>query len=85
MLPGILILVAGFLCYANSFTVPFVLDDVTSILVNPNIADPAFVLKPRFLGELSFALNYQLHGVALPGYHLQIGRASCRETVWGYL
>lgn len=70
MLPGILILVAGFLCYANSFTVPFVLDDVTSILVNPNIADPAFVLKPRFLGELSFALNYQLHGVALPGYHL---------------
>lgn len=70
LLPGILILVSGFLCYANSFTVPFVLDDVTSILVNPNIAAPAFVLKPRLFGELSFALNYHLHGFALPGYHL---------------
>lgn len=68
--PGIIILLTGFFCYANSFTVPFVLDDVTSILVNPNIKTPVFSLKPRITGELSFALNYHLHGFSLPGYHL---------------
>lgn len=70
LLSVILILSLGVLCYANSFQVPFVLDDVTSILANPRSTSFAFSLKPRILGELTFALNYRLHGLALPGYHL---------------
>lgn len=70
LLPGFIILLVGLCCYANSFTVPFVLDDVTSILVNPQVTAPAPTLKPRIIGELSFALNYHLHGFSLPGYHL---------------
>lgn len=46
------------------------LDDVTSILTNHHIISPSFELKPRLIGELSFALNYHLHGFALQGYHL---------------
>lgn len=61
---------AGGLCYANTFSVPFVLDDVTSILTNPLVKDFSFRLKPRILGDLSFALNYKLHGLDLSGYHL---------------
>lgn len=63
------ILLTGLLCYANSFTVPFVLDDVTSILTNPQLPAFTFSLKPRILGELSFALNYHLGGFNPAGYH----------------
>lgn len=69
-LPLILILAVGGICYVNTFSVPFVLDDVSSILANTSIPKPTFSLKPRLLGELSFALNYTLHGFSLPGYHL---------------
>lgn len=66
----VIVLVLGLLSYANTIFVPFILDDVTSILVNPQIKSFVFSLKPRVLGELSFALNYRLHGFDLPGYHL---------------
>lgn len=69
-LPIYLIVAVGVLCYANTFSVPFVLDDVSSILANPSLQHPTFSLKPRLLGELSFVLNYSLHGFSLPGYHL---------------
>lgn len=65
-----MIIAVGALCYANTFHVPFILDDVSSILVNPQITSLSFSLKPRILGELSFALNYNLHGLSLPEYHL---------------
>lgn len=64
------ILIVGIICYANTFNVPFILDDVTSILTNPLVKDFDFRLKSRILGDLSFALNYRLHGLDLPGYHL---------------
>lgn len=69
LLPFFLIIAVGALCYANTLYVPFVLDDVTSILVNPQISAFTLSLKPRMLAELSFALNYTLHGLSLPGYH----------------
>lgn len=60
----------GLCSYANTFSVPFVLDDVTSILTNPLVKDFSFRLKPRIYGDLSFAFNYKLNGLDLSGYHL---------------
>lgn len=70
LLPIATVLFLGLLIYSNSLFVPFVLDDVTSILVNPQIKSFVFSLKTRIVAELSFALNYGLHGLSLPGYHL---------------
>lgn len=64
------IMLCGLACYATSFDVPFVLDDVTSILTNPQVHAFRFTLKPRILGELSFALNYQANGLDPAGYHV---------------
>lgn len=66
----LLITAAALLCYSGTFNVPFVLDDVTSIFANSNVTAFKFSLKSRLPGELSFALNYLLHGWWLPGYHL---------------
>src|SRR5512138_1816922 len=63
------VLLLGILCYANTFEVPFVLDDVTSILTNPLVKAFDFRLKSRILGDLSFALNYRLGGLEPAGYH----------------
>jgi len=65
----IAILFFGAFCYANTFDVPFVLDDVTSILTNPLVKSFDFRLKTRILGDLSFALNYRLGGLETTGYH----------------
>jgi len=70
LLAVMVILAAGIICYADTFNVPFVLDDVTSILTNPLVKEFDFRLKSRILGDLSFALNYRLHGLDLSGYHV---------------
>ncbi len=69
------IVVIGFLSYANSFTVPFQLDDVSSLLMNPLVSDPQLLFNSagtnnRFIGYLSFALNYSLHGFTVVGFHV---------------
>ncbi|GAM09752.1 transmembrane and TPR repeat-containing protein F38B6.6 [Geobacter sp. OR-1] len=74
----IAILGAGILAWSNSFSAPFVFDDLTSIVNNPLIrslqrllTDPAlFCAAPRrFLGQLSFAANYRIGGLNQFGYH----------------
>ena len=76
-----LLLIALFagLAYANSLQVPFLFDDQPSIPDNPVIRDLGnFLLHDtgyrynpgRFVGYLSFALNYRLGGVEVVGYHL---------------
>jgi len=77
---------AQFLCialialfaYSNSFQVPFVFDDLTSITDNPVIRElsnftfqgAGYSYNPRrFIGYLSFALNYRLGGLDVVGYH----------------
>jgi Flp pilus assembly protein TadD len=70
LLAVIVLLFVGTICYANTFSVPFILDDVTSILTNPLVKDFDLKLKSRILGDLSFALNYRLHGLDLAGYHV---------------
>ena len=74
-----LILLIGILAYSNTFHVPFVLDDRSSIVENHVIkslsgffADNAgFHHNPRrFVGYLSIALNYRLGGLDVTGYHI---------------
>lgn len=75
----LLIAVLGFLAYANSFNVPFVLDDAESITNNPAITGlgnfapggPGYDFAPRrWFGYLTFALNFQFGGLEVKGYHL---------------
>ncbi|MBI5768144.1 MAG: tetratricopeptide repeat protein [Verrucomicrobia bacterium] len=67
--------------YANSFSVPFLLDDIRSIVENITIRDLSAwrqVLSPppnvgvggRPLLNATFALNYAAGGLAVRGYHL---------------
>jgi len=67
---------ASVLVYANTFDVPFYLDDFPAIVDNPNIKDLDnltalwLAAKPRFLGYLTFALNFHFHGARVQGFHL---------------
>jgi cytochrome c-type biogenesis protein CcmH/NrfG len=70
------VIVIALLAYSNSFHVPFVLDDKPQIVENPEIRDIAsfFDLEHlstrRYIGQLSFALNYWVHGLDVVGYHV---------------
>jgi hypothetical protein len=80
VLPAILlILLAGGIAYANTFQVPFVMDDTYVIASNPVIQDlqnffsdhtEGDLYPPRILGYLSFALNHHFGGLNVAGYHL---------------
>lgn len=74
----LLILGTGILAWSNSLTAPFVFDDLTTIVDNPLIRTPGrflsdpslFLAEPRrFLGYLTFALNYRFGGLDSTGYH----------------
>ena len=73
---GVLLL-AGIAVYANSFTVPFVFDDLASIGANPSIRSWQTALFPpldltvsgRPLVNLTLALNHALGGTDVRGYH----------------
>lgn len=74
----LLIALTGILAYSNSFGVPFVYDDVTSIVENPVIRDLGSFLKGdglgynprRFLTYLTLAINYRIGGLEVAGYHV---------------
>jgi tetratricopeptide (TPR) repeat protein len=79
-----LICVLGVLVYSNTFDVPFHLDDRRNIVDNPLVKDFGYYVKPskaeehqlhnsfknRYVGYLSFALNYKAHGLDVRGYHI---------------
>ena len=79
-----LIVAVGLILYARTLHVPFVLDDFESIVNNPLITSLSYFSDPasgrmffghagvmaRSFGYLTFALNYRIHGLDLPGYHL---------------
>jgi tetratricopeptide (TPR) repeat protein len=79
-----LIIIIALLAYANSFSVPFTFDDHPIIednnliqdlrfFVNPSAAKVSplyYYLKLRYVSLLSFAINYQLHGLDVLGYHV---------------
>lgn len=67
-----IITLLGAVIYSNSFHVPFVLDDHYryQFFGTCNTWDSLFHGGARRVVDLSFALNYKLHGLSLPGYHL---------------
>jgi len=71
----LIIILLGFLVYSATFKVPFVLDDRHVIIENPAVRDLGYFMDPagisgkRFIGYLTFALNYKLHGLDVTGYH----------------
>ena len=77
MLSGIIILI-----YAQTLTTPFIFDDISNIRDNHHIRIPYLSLKNlawagfqspltnRPIANISFALNYYVHGYNLVGYHV---------------
>ncbi len=71
-----LIAIIGLIVYANTFQVPFVFDDAGNIVDNYLIKDlrsftePSQLLGTRYVGNLTFALNFYLHGLNVAGYHV---------------
>jgi len=60
--------------YANSFAIPFLLDDNTQIVRNPALAPPTslwtHLAQVRGVLMLTLALNYRWGGLEVFGYHL---------------
>ncbi|MEE9543201.1 MAG: tetratricopeptide repeat protein [Thermodesulfobacteriota bacterium] len=69
----LLLLIVGLLIYSNTLQSPFVLDDRFFILENPMIGELSNFLNfsgTRYVGFLSFALNYAVSGFDLFGFRL---------------
>ncbi len=75
----LLIVSVGLIAYSDTFTVPFQFDDYPNIADNPLLKNLGnFFLSPkgysynprRFIGYLTFALNYHFGGLDVLGYHL---------------
>ncbi|WP_438481407.1 tetratricopeptide repeat protein [Oleiharenicola lentus] len=78
---GVVLLVGALVAaYANSFRVPFLFDDAESIANNPTIhrlasswmppAGRGITTSGRPLLNVSFAINYAIHGETVFGYHV---------------
>lgn len=74
-----LILLLGTLAYSNSLRVPFVLDDLESIVRNETIRSLGNFLPGgsgldfhfrRWVAYFTFALNYRIGGLNVTGYHV---------------
>lgn len=64
----------GIFIYSNTIQAPFVFDDGIRIVENQDIRDLAGSFWPpfgwRYIGVLSFALNYHFSGLDVTGYHI---------------
>jgi len=61
------------LIYSNAFSAAFHFDDIPNIVDNPQIKHLANLLDlsgSRYVGFLTFALNYRFGGLSVFGYHL---------------
>jgi Tfp pilus assembly protein PilF len=97
----LLVALVGILVYSNSLHVPFQWDENDFIVQNPIVKnlgyfwnpsraadlDPDYYmfLKTRYLGYLTFALNYRLHGFDVLGYHLFNLAIHILTALWVYL
>lgn len=74
----LLLIGVGILIYSNTFQVPFVFDDESSIVNNQVIHDlskfmsgAGYSYNPRrVVGYFTFAMNYRLGGLNVSGYHV---------------
>ena len=70
-----IICLLGIFIYSNSFDCGFHFDDVPNIVDNNNIRNLSIIKlwsynQNRFMGNLSFALNYHFGELNVWGYHL---------------
>jgi tetratricopeptide (TPR) repeat protein len=71
----VLLVIIGIICYSNTFEAPFHFDDQIRIVENEDIKDITNIKKiwssypPRFISNLSLALNYHFNGKNVFGYH----------------
>jgi tetratricopeptide (TPR) repeat protein len=73
LLGSVLIALATLLAYSNAFNASFHFDDHHVIVENEALRSIRSLWPPsgnRWVGYLSFALNYQLGGLSVFGYHL---------------
>ena len=72
MLHLVLILLVGSAVYYNSFTVPFILDDHYSIdyYGKKDLVEHMLHGSSRRVADITFALNYRIHGLHVSGYHI---------------
>lgn len=72
--PPLLIIFAGALLYANSFSVPFLFDDQDTIVREPRIRQiwplSGYLIGHRSFSHLTFAINYRWGELDPWGYHL---------------
>jgi protein O-mannosyl-transferase len=81
----LIIVLLGLIVYSNTFSSPFQWDDNYSLLKgNPILRDLHYftdlsrasgfeqyhALKSRYIGFLTFALNYKINGLDVTGYHV---------------
>jgi tetratricopeptide (TPR) repeat protein len=80
----LLIAVLGLLIYSNTFHSPFQWDEEIYLLENPVVRNLGYFVEPsraqglqffdglksRYIGYLTFAMNYKLHGFDVFGYHI---------------
>ncbi len=80
----LLIAALGFLVYSNTFHVPFQWDEANYLVRNPIVRNLGFFADPskaarfglykafvsRYVGFLTFALNYKADGFNVTGYHI---------------
>jgi tetratricopeptide (TPR) repeat protein len=82
----LLIIAIGILAYSNSLDSPFQWDEKDFIFQNPIVKNLRYFLEPskakgvdpdfyiflrtRYIGYLTFAINYKIHGFDVFGYHI---------------
>jgi protein O-mannosyl-transferase len=92
VIPSLLICVAVFCVYSNTFTAPFILDDINAITDNPHIrsifplgrsmsAPDQSTVAGRPVVALSLAFNYAVSGLNPWSYHLFNIIAHCLSAI----
>ncbi len=80
----LIVVLIGFFSYSNTFHSPFQWDEMTYLEKNQIIKDLHYFMQPskaqgfpyysalksRYIGFLTFALNYRMHGFGVKGYHI---------------
>jgi tetratricopeptide (TPR) repeat protein len=73
LLGAVLIVGTTFLIYSNILSYPFLFDDIDYFVRNHQLKNLSNLWPPagiRYVGQLSFALNYCADGLDVLGYHL---------------
>lgn len=68
-----LVILLGLIIYSNTFHAPFEFDDSTTIVENKDVAGGATFAKfnsSRYIGYVTFALNYKYNKLDTFGYHV---------------